>query len=162
MKISSISAAHRSWSCQQPHCGGAALGGGSNLESGEGRGGPVTSRYCSLSPQTHTHIGFYCSAGQKATEAIFSLSSSINLLKACSVVKTSSFHQLQSMCVCACLCVSDHWYLLCAISYFDTLMLVLVMDKCFFDGKKMKPLRIKSSSEICPQNSDEQVGSLKL
>lgn len=51
---------------------------------------------------THTHTGYYCSTGQRATEAIFSLSYSINLLKACFVVKTSSFHQLEWTCVCLC------------------------------------------------------------
>jgi len=96
MKISSISAAHHSWSCQRSHCGGAALGGGSNLRAEGGLSHPATA-LCHT--HTHTHTGYYCSTGQRATEAIFSLSYSINLLKACFVVKTSSFHQLVCVCV---------------------------------------------------------------
>lgn len=60
---------------------------------------PATALCHSQHTHTQTRIGYYCSTGQKATEAIFSLSSSINLLKACSAVKTSSFHQLQCVCV---------------------------------------------------------------
>ncbi len=62
-----------------------------------------------LCHRANTHTDYYCSAGQRATQAIFSLSYSINLLKACSVVETSSFHQLEWTSVCV--CVGDHYQL---------------------------------------------------